>query len=148
MGPATVPAGTEFHESQPIDVQVELGSPAKVAQDDKQITRQLIEQNRRAVEANPNNARACNDLAWAYLTASESLRDWRTALALAQKAVQLVPDPMNRDTLGLAYYRAGRYRQAVETLQPNLKDQVDWALTYDLYFLAMSHHQLGERRGA
>ena len=29
-------------------------------------------------------------------------------------------------------------------MQPNLKDQVDWALTYDLYFLAMSHHQLGE----
>ena len=138
------PPAPEFHESQPIEVQVELGSPAKVAQDDKQITRQLIEQNRRALEANPNNAKACNDLAWAYLTASESLRDCRTALALAQKAVQLVPDPMNRDTLGLAYYRAGRYRQAVETLQPNLKDQVDWALTYDLYFLAMSHHQLGE----
>jgi hypothetical protein len=29
-------------------------------------------------------------------------------------------------------------------LQPNLTDQVDWALAYDLYFLAMSQHQLGE----
>ena len=72
------------------------------------------------------------------------LRDWKAALPVAQKAVQLAPDPMNRNTLGLAYYRAGRYREAVETLEPNLKDQVDWALTYDLYFLAMSHHQLGE----
>ena len=51
---------------------------------------------------------------------------------------------MNRNTLGLAYYRAGRYREAVETLQPNLKDQGDSALAYDLYFLAMSHHQLGD----
>jgi uncharacterized protein HemY len=51
---------------------------------------------------------------------------------------------MNRNTLGLAYYRAGRFREAVATLEPNLNDQVDWALAYDLYFLAMSHHQLGE----
>ena len=51
---------------------------------------------------------------------------------------------MSRNTLGLAYYRAGRFREAVETLEPNLKDQVDWALAYDLYFLAMSHRQLGE----
>jgi hypothetical protein len=51
---------------------------------------------------------------------------------------------MNRNTLGLAYYRAGRYREAIATLEPNLKDQVDSALPYDLYFLAMSHHQLGE----
>jgi hypothetical protein len=58
--------------------------------------------------------------------------------------VQLDPGPMNRNTLGLAYYRAGRFREAVDTLKINLKDQVDWALPFDLYILAMSHHQLGE----
>ena len=116
----------------------------ELPRDREEITRQAIEQKRRALEANPNDAAACNDLAWTYLTAPESLRDWKAALPLAQKAVQLDPGPMNRNTLGLAYYRAGRYREAVETLQPNLKDQVDWALAFDLYFLAMSHHQLGE----
>lgn len=29
-------------------------------------------------------------------------------------------------------------------MQANLKDQQDWALACDLYFLAMSHQQLGE----
>lgn len=83
-------------------------------------------------------------LAWTYLTAPEALRDWKAALPLAQKALQLEPNAMYRNTLGLAYYRAGRYREAVEALQANLKDQVDWALAFDLYFLAMSHQQLGE----
>jgi serine/threonine protein kinase/WD40 repeat protein len=138
----------EVDEPRPLEIQVDLGSPAKVAPDEKQMTQQLIDEKRHALEANPNDARACNALAWTYLTAPEALRDWKAALPVAQKAVQLVPDPMYRNTLGLAYYRAGRYRQAVETLQPNLKDQVDWALAYDLYFLAMSHHQLGERTRA
>jgi tetratricopeptide (TPR) repeat protein len=134
----------EVNKSPPLQIQVDLGSLALLVRDEKQITRQLIEQKRRVLEANPNDARACNDLAWTYLTAPEALRDWKAALPVAQKAVQLAPDAMNRNTLGLAYYRAGRYREAMETLEPNLKDQVDWALTYDLYFLAMSHHQLGE----
>ncbi len=112
--------------------------------DREETARQVVAKYRRAVEANPNNARACNDLAWAYLTAPEALRDGKAALPLAQKAVQLDRNPMYRNTLGLAYYRAGRYPEAVAALEANLKDQVDWALAYDLYFLAMSHHQLGE----
>ena len=44
----------------------------------------------------------------------------------------------------MAYYRAGRYREAVEVLRPNVAKQADWAVAYDLYFLAMSHHRLGE----
>ena len=138
------PPAPEVKETQPLRIQVELGDPAQLLRDREEATRRIIEQKRRALEANPNNAKACNNLAWALLTAPDALRDWKAALPLAQKAVQLDPGPMNRNTLGLAYYRAGRYREAVETLQPNLKDQVDWALPYDLYFLAMSHHQLGE----
>ena len=49
-----------------------------------------------------------------------------------------------RNTLGVAYYRAGRYREAVEVLRPNLERQEDTGLAFDLYFLAMSHHRLGE----
>jgi hypothetical protein len=44
----------------------------------------------------------------------------------------------------VAYYRAGRYREAVETLRSNIEKQEDWALAFDLYFLAMSYHRLGE----
>jgi hypothetical protein len=49
--------------------------------------------------------------------------------------------------LGLAGVRpvtAGRYREAADTLEANLNSQVDWALTYDLYFLAMCQHKLGD----
>jgi hypothetical protein len=44
----------------------------------------------------------------------------------------------------VAYYRAGRYREAVEVLRPNVEKQADWALAHDLYFLAMSYHCPGE----
>jgi eukaryotic-like serine/threonine-protein kinase len=142
------PPAPKVEDSQPLRVQVELGDQALSPRSREETARQIIEQDRRALTANPNSAAACNRLAWNYLTAPAALRDWKAALPLAQKAVQLEPGPMNRNTLGLAYYRAGRYREAIEASQANLKDQVDWVLTYDLYFLAMSHHQLGERAQA
>jgi hypothetical protein len=128
----------------PLRVKVDLGDLTQPAPERQEITRQLIEEKRRALKAKPNNALACNELAWLYLTAPEGLRDWKAALPLAQKAMQLDPNVLHRNTLGLAYYRAGRYPEAVKVLEANLKDQADWALTYDLYFLAMCHHQLGD----
>jgi len=138
------PPTLEVNETQPLQIQVEIGDEAQLLREREAATREVIAQQRRALAANPNNALACNNLAWTYLTALAGLRDWKAALPLAQKAVQLEPGAMYRNTLGLAYYRAGRYREAIEAFQANLKDQVDWALAYDLYFLAMSHHQLGE----
>ena len=51
---------------------------------------------------------------------------------------------MIRNTLGVAYYRVGRYREAADTLRGNLSGQKEKYLAVDLYFLAMSHHRLGE----
>ena len=100
---------------------------------------------RRAVESHPDSAAACNSLAWAYSTAPEHLRDPDRALALALRATELAPDdPAIRNTLGVAYYRAGRYREAADTLRINLAGQREKFLGADLYFLAMSHHRLGE----
>jgi uncharacterized protein HemY len=79
------------------------------------------------------------------VTAPEALRDVKAALPLAEKAVRLAPkNAMYGNTLGVACYRAGRFRQAVEVLRANLDKQEDWGLAFDLYFLAMSHHRLGE----
>jgi tetratricopeptide (TPR) repeat protein len=73
----------------------------------------------------------------------------KAAVSLAEKAVRLEEkNAVYRNTLGLAFYRAGRYREAVEILRPNLDSQEDWALAFDLYFLAMSHHQMGEKARA
>jgi hypothetical protein len=60
---------------------------------------------------------------------------WDLRAIRAEKAVRLAPEnPNYRNMLGVSYYRAGRYREAVEALRPNLEHQVDWALPSDLYF--------------
>jgi serine/threonine protein kinase/WD40 repeat protein len=134
--PEFPPAATGHLAAEPVTIEVTPGGLAK---------QQGIERRRREVEASPDSANACNNLAWAYLTAPEALRDVKAALPLAEKAVRLEAGSANlRNTLGVAYYRAGRYREAVEVLRPNLQRQDDRALGLDLYFLAMSHHRLGE----
>jgi tetratricopeptide (TPR) repeat protein len=138
------PSPPRIENRQPLQIQIDLGELSRLAPEQKEKARQLIDQRRRELEANPNNAQACNDLAWTYLTAPEALRDWKAALPLAQKAAQLDPSPLIRNTLGLAYYRAGRYQEAALALEANVKDQADWALAYDLYFLAMCQQKLGD----
>ena len=137
------PPAFEVKKLQPLHIEVELGELAQVLRDRKQITRQVIDQKCRAFEANPNNALACNELAWTYPDRpSKRAPGWKAALPLAQKAMRLDPSSAHRNTLGLAYYRAGSYREAVEALQANLVDQEDRGLAYDLYILAMAHHHL------
>jgi hypothetical protein len=46
------------------------------------------------------------------------------------------------NTLGIAYYRAGRFPDAVTTLDLSLAKGAGRADALDLYFLAMCHHQL------
>jgi tetratricopeptide (TPR) repeat protein len=119
------------------------GDPSALTPEQK--ARQAIDRYARAVAANPDSAEACNNLAWVYLTAPEGLRDVKAALPLAQKAARLKPGhPVCVNTLGVAYYRDGRYREAVDTLRPNLERQTDADLAHDLFFLAMAHHRLGE----
>jgi WD40 repeat protein len=111
----------------------------------KQKARQAIDRYRHEVKVNPDNAEACNALAWSYLTAPAELRDVKAALPLAEKAVRLEPaKAMYRNTLGVAYYRDERYREAVDRLRPNLARPDDRGLAWDLYFLAMGYHRLGE----
>ena len=138
------PPAPEVNESQPLQIQVELGDLALLLRD-READHAAVD---RAETSRPGGeSERCQGVQRSRVDLPDRTRSTprlESRAAVAQKAVQLVPDAMNRNTLGLAYYRAGRYREAVETLEPNLKDQVDWALTYDLYFLAMSHHQLGE----
>jgi serine/threonine protein kinase/WD40 repeat protein len=143
--PEFPPAPTGTTTATPVTIEVLPGDLAKPALAREQRAQQAIERYRREVEANPNAARACNNLAWAYLVAPEALRDVEAALPLAEKAVRLAPRPaIYRNTLGVAYYRAGRYREAVEVLRPNVENQAEVDVAYDLYFLAMSHYRLGE----
>jgi tetratricopeptide (TPR) repeat protein len=144
--PEIPPADPVRRARRPWKVEVLAGDLAtRPALTPEEKSRQSIDQYRRLVAAKPDNACACNCLAWAYLTAPEPLRNVKAALPLAEKAVRLDSGDANyRNTLGVAYYRAGRFREAADTLRPNLDKQAEWCLAFDLYFLAMSHHRLGE----
>ncbi|HMF15822.1 MAG TPA: hypothetical protein VKE98_01390, partial [Gemmataceae bacterium] len=103
--------------SGPSRVEVHLGDLVKFIQTPEQKAQQTIERYRADVKGNPKDAKACNGVAWLYLTAPQALRDVKAAVPLAEKAVSLVPENgIYRNTLGLAYYRVGRYREAVDTL--------------------------------
>jgi WD40 repeat protein len=143
------PPPSEPADGPPLRVTVDLGDLALRQRTRQESARLQIEQYRQALARNADSAAVCNNLAWAYLTAPDPLRDIKAALPLAEKAARIEPkNAVYANTLGLAYYRAGRYRDAVTALQANLRNQEDRYLADDLYLLAMSYHGLGERERA
>jgi WD40 repeat protein len=97
-----------------------------------------------SLELDSDRPEVYNALAWLYATAPGKLRDPSRALPLAQRAVQSRPDDRSfRNTLGVAYYRAGQFAQAIETLELNLKTDHP-GMAFDLLFLAMSRHRMGQ----
>jgi serine/threonine protein kinase/WD40 repeat protein len=138
------PKGT-CDASSPLHLEVDMGLLGKPSLFSKEGAKQMIAQYLQEWKEKPNSALTCINLAWTYLMAHESVRDVQAALPLAQKALQLAPEnPDCRNTLGLAYYRAGQYARAIETLLPDLQDPANPTLGWDLYFLAMSYHRLGD----
>ncbi len=143
--PAIPPLPRTDAAAEPLQVSVVPWDSAGLAPPKNQETLRAIEYYRSLVAAEPDNALACNNLAWVYVTAPAALRDVNAALILAEKAVQLDPKrAMYRNTLGAVYYRAERYREAVQILHANLARQEDSSLAFDLYLLAMSHQRLEE----
>src|SRR5260370_23302325 len=98
-----------------------------------------------ALKIDPNLTRACNDLVWIYVTGPAVLRNPKKALALAQRAVRIPPeDTDRRNTLGVVLYRLGQFDGAVDSLRQAIHYNRGEATAHDLFFLAMSYHQLGE----
>jgi len=72
---------------------------------------------------------------------------YRFALLQAEHACRLAPDRENyRIGLGAALYRAGRYREAIETL--GTADRSDKGSPAALTFRALAHHRLGQHEQA
>src|SRR5204863_5994838 len=74
------------------------------------------------------------------------MRDPGRAVKLVRQAKELAPDVGWR-TLGIAQYRAGEWKVAIESLDNAMKmrdggDAIDW------FFLAMTHWQLGRKQEA
>src|SRR5262249_22128925 len=69
---------------------------------------------------------------------------YRFALRQAETACRLAPDRGKYlTTLGVAQYRVADYRSALKTLAR--ADQFNKGTPADLAFLALTHHQLGEK---
>src|SRR5262249_23787858 len=126
------PVDTDVKAVKPRRVEVDLGDLGKsgpiLTPDQK--ARRAIERYRKELATNPDNPPACTELAWVDAPGPEPLRDVKAALPLAEKAAKAEPNnAVYRNTLGVVYYRAGKYREAVEVLRPNLARQEDWALS-------------------
>ena len=103
----------------------------------------------KALALRPDDAGLRNSLAWQLSTsfADRSEASTSYAVQLAKKAVEMAPNNAAFwNTLGVADYRAGQWKDAVEALEKSLQLQKDNA--WDLFFLAMAHWQLGEREAA
>jgi hypothetical protein len=126
-------------------VEVDPGAEASFWPPPNETPAQRVERCTAVLKADPEDAEACNDLAWLHATGPESLRDPGRALPLAERAVRLAPgQALYRNTLGVVYYRNGRYRDALRELKASLKDGGGQFDAFDLYFLAMCHERLGD----
>jgi serine/threonine protein kinase/WD40 repeat protein/Tfp pilus assembly protein PilF len=98
-----------------------------------------------ALERDPDLAAAWNNLAWLRVTGPARVRDAAFALRLARKAVALRPnDPASLNTIGVVYYRLGQCENAAAALQAAIKaSRPDGGTAWDLFFLAMAEHRLG-----
>ena len=105
---------------------------------------------RKLMEIESKNARACNNLAWLWATCSDAkMRNPGRAVELAKKAVEVAPkEGSNWNTLGVAYYRAGDWKAAIEALNKSEELLKGKLLSFNAFFLAMAHWQLGNKEEA
>jgi WD40 repeat protein/tRNA A-37 threonylcarbamoyl transferase component Bud32 len=105
------------------------------------------------VDQHRENPDQLNKTSWAYLRRpGGSPEDLRRARRRAEAACRLDPNSaMCFNTLGVARYRLGAHREAVEALTASeriyLRD-TQASHPHNLAFLAMAHHQLGDKAKA
>jgi uncharacterized protein HemY len=94
----------------------------------------------------PADPGANNELAWFLATTPETrLREPAESVRLARKAVQTEKSSSTYwNTLGVALYRHGDDKAAVEALETSLR-LTEGGDCYDWYYLALAHARLGDR---
>jgi hypothetical protein len=104
---------------------------------------------RQAVGVAPKFAEAHNNLAWLLVIGPAELRDPAEALPHARRAVELSAGrDIYLNTLGVVLYRNGQFAEAVTVLEKSYQAGKGRQDAFDLFFLAMCHHQLGDPKKA
>ena len=95
----------------------------------------------------PTTLASMNTLAWFLATCADaSFRNPLRAVDLAEKVVKLDPQNSNsQNTLGVAQYRAGDCKAAIDSLKRSEELQLGTRLGFNGFFLAMAYCQLGEK---
>jgi hypothetical protein len=103
-------------------------------------------------QTHDEDAEALNVAAWKVVKMREPTKDtYALALRWAEAAVHAAPgDGSILNTLGVAQYRVGQYKEALSTLTKSEKRNTtpDGPLPPDLAFQAMAQHQLGKKAEA
>ena len=98
-----------------------------------------------ALKESPRRALSLNNQAWQLVSGAVDQRDPARALQLSTEAVRLEPgNPVYLNTLGVVQYRLGRYADAAATLEKSLAAGQGTHDAFDLFFLAMCYHHLGD----
>ena len=108
--------------------------------------REALADDQKLLELFPTNAQIHNNLAWLLTTCPDAkLRDSARAIRLARQALRLGEQVgMVWNTLGVAQYRAGESKAAIESLGKSLALR-DGGDAFDWFFLAMAHQRLGHK---
>jgi hypothetical protein len=106
----------------------------------------LAEQEEKVLRLGTAHAATLDGLAWRLATAADpQARDPALAVEWGKKAVELEPMQGNwRNTLGVAHYRNGEWKEAIAALNQSMKLRKELHHT-GFWFLAMAHWQLGEK---
>jgi tetratricopeptide (TPR) repeat protein len=151
----TLPPAAE-QPGRPIEVQVQFGNIIRFTEANRLVAEagRLVNEKkhaealaalRQAIQAEPTHAMAHNNLAWHLLVGPKDIRDAKEALLLARKAVELPPEEhLYLNTLGVALYRNEKRKEAVAALEKSLAAGKGKSDAFDLFFLAMCHHRLGD----
>jgi tetratricopeptide (TPR) repeat protein len=132
-----VPGHVEYYEERAV-CYAALGDQVKAASDRAAYARLL-----------PRSARGLNGRAWQLVMGPTEERDPKRGLELIRKAVKVEPnESMYQNTLGVALYRNGLWTEAVAALKRSLELGQGSHDGSDLFFLAMCHVRLDEKRKA
>jgi serine/threonine protein kinase/WD40 repeat protein/tetratricopeptide (TPR) repeat protein len=103
----------------------------------------------RAIKLAARGAPLKNNDAWKLVTGPVGQRDPAEALKLIQEAIHEQPEnAIFLNTLGVVQYHNGQYQEALVTLDKSLAAGQGESDAYDLFFLAMCHVKLGDRKKA